>query len=51
MVNRGNLTSHNCIIVRIMADYSSVFGETLIGKNGPVPVSELNGKYVGVYFS
>lgn len=34
-----------------MADYSTVFGETLLSKNGPVDVSTLNGKYVGVYFS
>ena len=34
-----------------MAEYSSVFGETLLGKNGPVDVSTLNGKYVGVYYS
>lgn len=34
-----------------MADYSSVFGETLLSKKGPVDVSTLNGKMVGVYFS
>ena len=34
-----------------MADYSSVFGETLLSKNGPVDVSTLTGKMVGVYFS
>lgn len=34
-----------------MADYSSIFGETLLSKNGPVDVASLNGKYVGVYFS
>ena len=34
-----------------MSDYSSVFGETLLSKSGEVPVSSLNGKIVGVYFS
>lgn len=34
-----------------MADYSSIFGETLLSKSGEVPVSSLDGKYVGVYFS
>lgn len=34
-----------------MSDYSSVFGDTLLSKSGPVDVSTLNGKMVGVYFS
>ena len=34
-----------------MADYASIFGETLLSKEGPVDVATLNGKYVGVYFS
>ena len=34
-----------------MSDYSSLFGETLVSKDGEVSVSSLDGKYVGVYFS
>ena len=34
-----------------MSAYSSIFGENLISKSGAVPVSSLDDKYVGVYFS
>lgn len=34
-----------------MSAYSSIFGDTLVNKEGEVPVSSLNDKYVGVYFS
>ena len=34
-----------------MSAYASIFGETLLSKNGEVPVSSLDDKYVGVYFS
>lgn len=34
-----------------MSAYSSIFGETLVHKEGEVSVSSLNDKYVGVYFS
>lgn len=34
-----------------MSAYSSIFGETLLSKSGPVPVSSLDNQYVGVYFS
>lgn len=39
------------IFLYTMADYASIFGETLLSKEGPVDVATLNGKYVGVYFS
>ena len=32
-------------------DYKQLFGETLTSKNGPVDVSQLTGKVVGLYFS
>ena len=56
-INRKVVNSRNgdylCteIYFFVMAGYSAVFGETLLSKNGPVDVSTLNGKYVGVYFS
>ena len=34
-----------------MSAYSSLFGATLLSKNGEVAVSSLDDKYVGVYFS
>lgn len=34
-----------------MSAYSSIFGENLISKTSVVPVSSLDDKYVGVYFS
>ena len=34
-----------------MSAYSSIFGENLISKSSVVPVSSLDDKYVGVYFS
>jgi hypothetical protein len=39
------------IIFTNMASYASIFGETLLSKNGPVDVATLNDKYVAVYFS
>ena len=35
----------------IMADFAELFGDTLICKEGSVPVSDLKGKVVGLYFS
>ena len=50
-VFRFELRRRNPHYIFIMADYAELFGDTLICKEGSVPVSDLKGKVVGLYFS